>query len=240
MLERDGDAHIDGTSDVNGGHARPRIVIVVASKHGSTLGIAGALAQGFVARGACVTVSEPNDQIDLSAADAVVVGSGVYIGKWMRKARRFIERHRTELEARSVWLFSSGPVGDDRDTGLAVDHIDGLIRRSGAVEHREFAGRLDYHDLGPIETLVARMVDAPSGDYRDWDEVSRWADQIFDRLVPVAANVADAGPNGRRSDLPLKSCHASTSATARAITVSTSSAVERPDADGHGICRDAT
>ena len=44
--------------------------------------------------------------------DAVVLGSAVYMGQWMRPARELAERSAAALAARPVWLFSSGPVGE--------------------------------------------------------------------------------------------------------------------------------
>jgi hypothetical protein len=41
-----------------------------------------------------------------------------------------------------------------------------------------FAGRLDRDDLGPFEKLVAAGVHAPEGDFRDWEDVTTWADEI--------------------------------------------------------------
>jgi menaquinone-dependent protoporphyrinogen oxidase len=44
--------------------------------------------------------------------DAVVLGSAVYMGQWMKPARELVEGSSAELAARPVWLFSSGPVGE--------------------------------------------------------------------------------------------------------------------------------
>jgi menaquinone-dependent protoporphyrinogen IX oxidase len=45
---------------------------------------------------------------DLAMFDAVVLGSGVYMGSWMPEAREFVEKKKT-LASMPVWLFSSGP-----------------------------------------------------------------------------------------------------------------------------------
>ena len=54
---------------------RLRVMIVIASKHGSTIALAGAMAQEMSAQGATVVVAEPDDDVDLDAHDAVVVGA---------------------------------------------------------------------------------------------------------------------------------------------------------------------
>ena len=56
---------------------------------------------------------------NLGSYDAYVVGSGIYLGNWLKEARRFIDTHARELAERPTWLFASGsivgepPVADD-------------------------------------------------------------------------------------------------------------------------------
>jgi menaquinone-dependent protoporphyrinogen oxidase len=38
-----------------------------------------------------------------------------------------------------------------------------------------FAGKLDPAELSFVERLTVRMVKSPVGDFRDWDEIRRWA-----------------------------------------------------------------
>jgi len=52
-------------------------------------------------------------------ADAVVLGSAVYMRRWRPEARRFLRRFRRELAHRPFWVFSSGPVGDPADDNAA-------------------------------------------------------------------------------------------------------------------------
>ena len=66
--------------------------------------------------------------------DAVVLGSAIYAAHWQKDARRFASRFRTELAARPLWLFSSGPL----DPRLA--RADLPITPHGAGGHRR-AGR---------------------------------------------------------------------------------------------------
>ena len=163
---------------------RPDVLIVVESRHGATREISGVLAQRLVTHGARVTVVAPDD-CDEITADAVVVGSGVYYGKWLKSAQRFVETHGSELSARTVWLFSSGPLGEESvtavehaDAGIEPDVVARLIELTNAETHHVFAGRLDRDDLGPFEKLVATGVHAPEGDFRDWPDVQAWADEI--------------------------------------------------------------
>jgi menaquinone-dependent protoporphyrinogen oxidase len=162
---------------------RPRIVIVTASKHGSTIAIAGAIAQEMSAHGATAIVCEPSDDVEFDGADGVIIGSAVYLGRWMRAARRLVKRHAPELGALPVWLFSSGPVADEPEPGLDPSELERLMSRSGAIGHREFGGRLDMDSLGPIETLIATGVGVTDADHRDWSEVRSWAQSILQAVT---------------------------------------------------------
>lgn len=172
--------------------SRPGAVIVVESRHGSTLGIAGALAQRLVFHGLNVQVADPSVDAEIDA-DVVLVGSAVYLGKWLKPAVRYLERHAEQLVERPVWLFSSGPLGDDVATvgsggGIDADYVDHLVELADAREHRVFPGRLDKAALGPVETVVAHAVHAPEGDFRNWLEVYEWADEIAAVALPDGAD----------------------------------------------------
>ncbi len=47
---------------------------------------------------------------DVESYDAVVVGGGLYAGRWHKDARRFVRRHGRVLAGRPLWFFSSGPL----------------------------------------------------------------------------------------------------------------------------------
>ena len=188
-LDHDGNVtHETGKDGPDGD--RLRIVIVIASKHGSTIAIAGAIAQAMSSQGATVVVCQPDDDVDLDDVDAVVIGSAVYLGRWMHSARRFIKRRAPELHTKKVWLFSSGPVAEEPERGLENGELDRLLAQSGATGHREFGGRLDMATLGPIETLIATGVGVTDGDHRDWSEIRVWAESILSALRDAAVQGA--------------------------------------------------
>jgi menaquinone-dependent protoporphyrinogen oxidase len=161
------------------------VLVTVASKHGATSGIADAIAEELRAAGITVDRRDPADVDDVSGYGAVVLGSGVYAGRWIDHARRFTERHFAELRARPVWLFSSGPIGEP--LAPLEESPDGarLLRELDAREHRTFAGRIDSAELGFVERAITRMVKAPDGDFRDWDGIRAWAREIAASLRPA-------------------------------------------------------
>jgi menaquinone-dependent protoporphyrinogen oxidase len=175
-----------------------QVLVAVASRHGSTREIADAIAQQLDTPSVDAEVRQVDGVPDLNSYDAVVLGSAIYMGNWEGAANRFIQRHQARLATMPVWLFSSGPVGNDDHPGQGdpprVAEIAQLTRARG---HQMFAGKLDRHVLSLGERLVVNVVKAPDGDFRDWSAIRTWADGIARAL---SAYVAPAGAGGTSSD----------------------------------------
>ncbi len=155
------------------------IWVVYASKHGATEGIARHIAERLRASGREVELRPADGADDLGSPEAVVLGSAVYAGSWMKEAVAFAERHGGTLTGVPVWLFSSGPLGEE------VDDEEPQPRQLADLEaalsprgHRVFFGALDRSKLGFAERMIVKAVKAPDGDYRDWDAIATWADEI--------------------------------------------------------------
>jgi hypothetical protein len=91
-----------------------KVLVCAASKYGATSEIAQAVTDVLAERGCEVTVLPPQEVGPVEEFNAVVLGSAVYMGQWMKPARELAERQATTLADRPVWLFSSGPVGEPR------------------------------------------------------------------------------------------------------------------------------
>jgi menaquinone-dependent protoporphyrinogen oxidase len=161
-----------------------RVLVATASRHGATEDIAATIAATLRERDFAVTSSRVEDASDVGSFDAVILGSAIYMGKWLEPARAFVDAHAGELATRQTWLFSSGPLGNPAkpDDEHAVDVHD-VLERIGPCEHRVFRGKLDAERLGFGERAVTRMVHAPRGDFRDWSSIRAWANSIASSLL---------------------------------------------------------
>jgi menaquinone-dependent protoporphyrinogen oxidase len=162
-----------------------RLLIAVASRHGSTHGIAEAIADELRAASVEVVLENIAGVTSLEGFDAVIIGSAVYMGNWMPEARRFVELHESSLTRVPVWVFSSGPVEADIE-GTEPPKVAELAERLAARDHTVFAGKLDRSDLSLGERLVTRVVKAPEGDFRDWATIRAWARDVATELVAVS------------------------------------------------------
>ncbi len=164
-----------------------RVLVTVASKHGSTREIADAIAEELRAENLSVDLIEASDVKVVSGYDAVILGSAIYAGSWLPAAKHFAEAKRGELAALPVWVFSSGPLG--KETPQPQDDPARLAAPLGdlrVMEHRVFVGKLDFDRLGLPERLIAKAVHAPEGDFRDWKDIRGWARGLAREIAGAA------------------------------------------------------
>ena len=58
---------------------------------------------------------------------------------------------------------------------------------TGARGHHLFAGKLDKAMLSFPERAIVGALRAPDGDFRDWDEIRNWANEIVVYLGEISA-----------------------------------------------------
>lgn len=191
-----------------------RALIVHASRHGGSAGIAERIGEVMRDAGVETVVAAARDLPDPRAFDGCVVGAGVYMGSWVEDGIRYLDRYAPTLARMPVWLFSSGPLpGSSKAPKAPVDPIElalgpregpgsGGRRQLEAVadrirpkDHRVFQGMFDPASAPAnlSERFVRLMPMArsilPKGDFRDWDRIEAFARE-------VAASLGEAVPVG--------------------------------------------
>jgi menaquinone-dependent protoporphyrinogen oxidase len=162
------------------------VLIAATSKHGATDEIAERIGGNLAQHGIDVEVKKL-EEVHTLGYDAYVLGSGIYLGNWLKEAHRFIDTHAAELAQRPTWLFASGSiVGDppmaDDPNALRAGLAEMLVEKTQAREHKLFGGKLDKSRLGLAEKLPVRMARGREGDWRDWDAIDAWAATIAQEL----------------------------------------------------------
>ena len=164
-----------------------QVLVAYATKYGATAEIAEKIGEVLRQTGLQANVLPAENVTDLTPYEAVVLGSGVYIGKWRGEAAKFLEAHEKALAGLPVWLFSSGPTGE----GDAVELMQGwrfpeaqqeVADRIGPRDVVVFHGALDSKKLSLPEKLIIKGVKAPMGDFRDWEAITSWAEGIAGTL----------------------------------------------------------
>jgi len=173
-----------------------QVLIVHASRYGSTQGIAERIAADLVKHGIETTVKPVRDAGDPARYDAVVVGSATYYFHWLKTAVAYVQRYCSALAEQPVWLFSSGPLGtkliDDQGRNARETTVPQEIAEFREAihprDHRVFFGALNPKKLGLFHRLMFHLPANreqkifPAGDFRDWSDIDAWADTIAESL----------------------------------------------------------
>jgi menaquinone-dependent protoporphyrinogen oxidase len=189
----------------------PRIQVVYASRHGGTEGIAQAIGKAIEESGAEAVVVDAASHPDANGFDGYVVGSGVYMGAWLKDGLEYLERNGPTLADKPVWLFSSGPLPNATVEPRSTDPIENALgpadgpgsggrKKVEALthalqvrDHQVFEGAFNP-DAAPTN-LIERVVRAmpaikkvlPAGDFRPWPRIDTWARHIATEFNAGAA-----------------------------------------------------
>lgn len=160
-----------------------QVLVAYGTKYGATAEIAEKIGELLRQAGLPADVLPANRVSDLSAYQAVVLGSAVYIGQWRKEAVKFLKANETVLEEKPVWLFSSGPTGEGDPVELTQGwrFPKGLQPIADHIRPRDIAlfhGAADVGKLNFIEKWMLKNVKAPVGDFRDWGAITSWAKAI--------------------------------------------------------------
>jgi menaquinone-dependent protoporphyrinogen oxidase len=194
------------------------VLVVYGSRHGGTRGIAERIGEVLTAAGLQAAVSPADRVRTVADIDAFVIGSGVYMGSWLKEPIEFIEREAAILSTHPVWLFSSGPLKGSIAEKPGVDPLEAALgpeagpgsggrkkvaELSAAIAprgHAVFFGAFDPSDppKGMSERFVRMMPGSkgllPPGDYRDWNAIEAWANVIAAALSPAPARALSPAP----------------------------------------------
>jgi uncharacterized protein YjbI with pentapeptide repeats len=118
--------------------------------------------------------------------DALVLGSSIRAGRWLPEAIRFLTTHQEQMSHIPVAYFTTcltmvDDTEDNRRTVLA--YMEPILQMAPHIEPVGlglFAGSLD-----PNRQLLPMLQPdlAPQGDYRDWEAIRSWAEEIRPALL---------------------------------------------------------
>ncbi len=164
------------------------VLVAYASRMGSTQEIAASIGDQLTSRGFEVEVVAAADAANARAFDAVILGSALYMGRWDSDAVDYLKRQGPDLAERPTWLFQSGPSGPPAEgRPTPTPHaVRRLCAKIGLAAPTTFGGNLDH---ARAKSRLARWVSDGdlAGDFRDWDQIRAWADDVADQLMALGA-----------------------------------------------------
>lgn len=167
------------------------VVVAYASKMNGTTEIAQAIARELDIAGLIVDVLPAQHLESPAAYDWVVLGSALYRARWRRPAMRTLNQLTADPCGHRVWLFQCAM------PDAAPDPTPASVRAAaialGIRPPVTFGGRIaPEFAVGPMAWIQARRPGIR--DYRDWDQITRWARAV----------AAESTPAGRPAALPAQ------------------------------------
>jgi menaquinone-dependent protoporphyrinogen oxidase len=187
------------------------VLVVYASHDGQTRKIAQWVATLIRARGHLVELldaAHASQDRDLSRFQAVLIGSPIRAQGYLRPVVRFIQSHRTALDAVPTLFFSVGlaivsKTHDGRAQTMRV--VEKLVSETGwrPLRVELVAGALPYTRYNfLIRFVMRRIARAEGGDtdtshdyeYTDWSAVERFAVEFLEQVEgPCPGAVSPVG-----------------------------------------------
>jgi menaquinone-dependent protoporphyrinogen oxidase len=164
-----------------------KVLVAYGSKYGATAAIAEKIGQVLIEQGLEADVAPPESAGDPAGYAAFVVGSGAYYGRWRKSAAKFLKKNEELLSGMPVWIFSSGPTGEGDPVELSKGwrspkSLEVVFEHIKPRDITLFAGMIDPEKLNSLEKTAIKKVEAPTGDFRDWDAIAEWAAGIAREL----------------------------------------------------------
>lgn len=163
-----------------------RVLVAYGSKHGTTREVAEFVAETLERRGGLeIRVEEASRVRDLVGYTAVVVGGGLYMGRWHADARRLLKRHRVELATLRLAVFAMGP--DSLDDAKVAESRNQLERALAQTPELEPIAVAVFGGALVPEAWRFPFNRLPAFDARDWDAIRAWAEEVAAAVTPVIA-----------------------------------------------------
>ena len=163
-----------------------RILITYATRAGSTVEVAAAIAESLAARGFAVDVKPVKEKPGLSGYQSVILGSAIRMGGWLPEMLDYIQANQAALKSMPAALFTVHMLntGEDETSRAArIAYTQPARSLLPAAPEVFFSGKIDYATLSFFDRLMAKAVEKNTGtkpgDYRDWQQIRSWGMQVF-------------------------------------------------------------
>ncbi len=155
-----------------------KVLVAYATWAGSTAGIAERIAGVLNRSGFAAEAVRAKEVRDLSPYGAVVLGTAVHAGKLHPDALKFARRNAADLGSKpfAAFIVCLAMKGSDEKARATAGAYLGPVRQQvKPLSEGLFAGAYDPQKLDFVSRQIMKMIKAPPGDFRKWDEVEAWA-----------------------------------------------------------------
>jgi menaquinone-dependent protoporphyrinogen oxidase len=182
-----------------------KVLIAYGTRFGSTEEIANSIAETMKAQGLNITVLnvKKDEWPSLSQFDAVLIGSGIKMGRWTKEAKKYLKQHVKDLKTKSfVGIFvSSGEASEaDKYEEAKEKYVKKIIRDFGlelnTVKYEAFGGVFDltassrmgwfdkkFSNMAAKDEENPHITENAYNDLRDWDQIHSYALEASKKIL---------------------------------------------------------
>jgi menaquinone-dependent protoporphyrinogen oxidase len=164
-----------------------RILVTYATRTGSTVGVASAIAETLSQRSFAVDVKPVIENPSPAGYQAVLIGSAVNGANWLPEAIEYVRTNQTDLQQALVALFCVHIMNtgdDEKSLKKRQAYLKDVRPLLGSAEEAYFAGMgLNPADSSGFERWIYRTFKiGPEGDCRDWNAIQAWSKSLVAKL----------------------------------------------------------
>jgi len=161
-----------------------KVLVAYGTRAGSTASVAERVAEVLNRNGFAAEAARAKEVRDVAHCDAVVLGSSVRAGKLHPDVLKFLDKNKAALAAKPFAAFVvclAMKDSDEKGRTTAAAYLEPVRAQVKPVSEGLFAGAYDPQKLDFVGRQIMKMIKAPPGDFRKWDEIEAWASS----LVPL-------------------------------------------------------
>ena len=173
-------------------HGAKKILITYDTEHGNTSLVAKELFDGLCAADYSVDLVfvENLDPAELPNYDGLVIGSPIYIGKWLPGINKLLKRHHAEIaKVPTAFFITCTNVRDlTTDNESAAKYQESLTVFMNPtlekypdivpVSKKVLAGGFLFSELYPFQRFIMKLAKYPEGDFRKPALIDAWAQEL--------------------------------------------------------------
>lgn len=169
-----------------------KVLLVYATKNGSTAEVASFMGDVLTYHGLDITVANVEAMTDVKPYDAFVFGSPIYSGLWLPQMHRFIKQHTEVLGQKPVYCWITCiRVLEEGGYEHVINHYmpDALLDQLNVRQITAFAGKLKWAEVTWTDrwTLALQYdgrADARNfnADHRDWNVIRQWSVKLAEDI----------------------------------------------------------
>jgi menaquinone-dependent protoporphyrinogen oxidase len=167
------------------------VLVVYATRYGSTQEVAEAVAATLRERGLAVDIQPMRDVRTLDQYRAIVLGAPLYMFHWHKDALHFLARHRAALTQRPIAIFALGPFhAEEKEFQGARQQLEKELEQFPWLTPQAitiFGGKFDPQKLTFPHNLIPALKNMPASDVRDWTAIRVWANDLAAHFQPALA-----------------------------------------------------